>query len=176
MLCLADFILDSDLCLPQNGPSLTLRGPDDEFTLTLSNADRDEGNPRAVLSAQILFQIDELTEAREPAYEKLVKALNCLVLTTSAKFSIVGLKRVADWTPGTEERSVIAFAEVRDFDSADPQLEPGLVDTAQSMLEDDQRSEHPLRHAEDIDAAIVGAHANLHRLRLAIENRRHEAG
>lgn len=50
MRCLADFVLDSDLCLPSDIGQLTLNGPDNDFSLVLSNAGND-AVPDAVLSA-----------------------------------------------------------------------------------------------------------------------------
>jgi hypothetical protein len=54
MRCLADFILDSDLCLVDGAAPLTLNSPDGVFSLTVSNADADHALPNAVLSTTYL--------------------------------------------------------------------------------------------------------------------------
>jgi hypothetical protein len=38
MRCLAEFLLDSDLCLKADGSPLTLNAPDNAFSLRLTNA------------------------------------------------------------------------------------------------------------------------------------------
>jgi hypothetical protein len=58
MKCLADFILDSDLCLVDGAAPLTLNGRDGVFSLTVSNAEPDRALPGAVLSAQLIFEAD----------------------------------------------------------------------------------------------------------------------
>ena len=81
MQCLADFTLDSDLCLALDVSPLTLRGPDGAFSCTISNAGKSPEAPDAVLSAQLIFQAESFDNTlRDVAYDKLAEILNCLLL------------------------------------------------------------------------------------------------
>src|ERR1700694_552837 len=92
MRCLADFTLDSDLCLPVGAAPLTLNDPGGRFSVTLSNASEAEhAVPEAVLSAQVIFETqlrfpDERREIDELAHKWLGEVLNVLAFTTNRKF------------------------------------------------------------------------------------------
>jgi hypothetical protein len=55
MRCLADFLIDSDLCLKPDAAPLRVKAPDNDFSLTLSNAGGPEAPLDAVLSGQLFF-------------------------------------------------------------------------------------------------------------------------
>lgn len=77
MRCLADFSIDSDLCLPDGAAPLRYESPDGTQSLTLSNATRNPKEQAAVLSAQLLFETEQLDEeTRDIACENLAHALN----------------------------------------------------------------------------------------------------
>jgi hypothetical protein len=135
MRCLADFILDSDLCLVDGAEPLTLNSPDGMFSLTVSNADANQGLPNAVLSAQLIFESACFDEnIRRLALDILEQALNCLTYATNRKFSLQRLKRVIDWTPGIVERQAIIYHETPEWDSAEPALDATFLDTTERLL------------------------------------------
>jgi len=144
MKCLADFILDSDLCLADGAAPLTLNGRDGVFSLTVSNADPADASPGAVLSAQLIFEADSFDRSiRDVAIDKLADALNCLTYATNRKFAFKRLKRVIDWTPGIVERNAFIYHETPEWDTAEPALDKMLMDSAERLLAmqsgDDQR-------------------------------------
>jgi hypothetical protein len=135
MRCLADFVLDSDLCLAHGAPPLTLNGPERAFSLVLSNAAADPALPDAVLSAQLIFEAESIDEEiRTVACDKLAEALNCLTYATNRKFSLKRLKRVIDWTPGSTERHAMIYHETPEWDLAEPALDGTFADTAERLL------------------------------------------
>jgi hypothetical protein len=135
MRCLADFVLDSDLCLAGGTGPLTLNGPDGGFSLILANADADHAFPDAVLSAQLIFEADSIDEKiRTIACDKLSEALNCLSFATSRKFALRRLKRVIDWTPGVIERDAMIYQETPEWDLAEPALDQTFLDTTGRLL------------------------------------------
>jgi hypothetical protein len=71
MRLLADFILDSDLCLADGAEPLTFNAPDGSLLLMLSNVSGAEDRQSAVLAAQMVFDADSLEDVRTPALEKL---------------------------------------------------------------------------------------------------------
>ena len=107
MRVLADFVLDSDLCLKPEGNPLTLNGPDGSFSLTLSNAEHDQNLKSSVLSAQLIFDASSFDNAKTAATDKLSACLNSLTYATNRKFASVVLKRIIDWTPGTTDRRAL---------------------------------------------------------------------
>jgi hypothetical protein len=135
MLCLADFVLDSDLCLAPDAGPLVLRGPGGAFSLTLSNADISAEPTTAVLSAQLTFDANAFDRGlRDAAHTKLFDILNYLAFTTSRKFSIVRLKRLIDWTPGLVERDAIIYHDTPEWDLAEPALDQKFLDTAERLF------------------------------------------
>ena len=141
MRCLADFVLDSDLCLVTGAEPLTLNAPDG----VLSNAGANPAEPKGVLLAQLIFETDKLDRnTREPAMEKLSEILNCLCYTTGRKFVCSKLKRLIDWTPGILERDAIIYAETPEWDLAEPKLDDNFTKTAERIFDmgggDEQRA------------------------------------
>jgi hypothetical protein len=134
MRCLADFTLDSDLCLKSGTGPFTLNDPSNRFSLVLSNADGDHARSDGVLSAHLIFEADSFDNIREIAFKKLGEALNCLVYATNRKFVPKALKRVIDWTPGVVERNAMIYAETPEWDLAEPALDSSYLDTAERLL------------------------------------------
>jgi hypothetical protein len=135
MRVLADFLLDSDLCLVSGQSTLTLRDPDSDITLTLSNAEHDPATPNSVLSAQLVFDAPSFDYSLRSLAEKTISGyLNVLSFTTNRKFSVVFLKRIIDWTPGTIDRQAFIFVETPEWDEAEAGLDQRFVETAQRLL------------------------------------------
>jgi hypothetical protein len=140
MRCLADFVLDSDLCLKADRRPLTLNDPKGRFSVTLSNASKAEyAVPDAVLSAQVIFDTDlvlvtKFREIRELATNLLEEALSVLTYTTNRKFVPRTLKRLIDWTPGLVERDAMIYTETPEWDLAEPALDEAYICTAERML------------------------------------------
>jgi hypothetical protein len=134
MRCLADFILDSDLCLADGAEPLTFNALDSSVSLTLSNVTGAEERQSAVLAARMVFDAESLDDVRKPALEKLAEILNFLAYTTNRKFALRALKRVIDWTPGVVDRSAVIFVETPEFDQAEPALDVDFTDTVERLL------------------------------------------
>jgi len=134
MRCLADFTLDSDLCLKDGTEPLKLTDPNNDFTLILSNAESNPEDIDSVLSVQLIFEVSSFENIREFASDKLAKALNALTYATNSKFSQVLLKRVIDWTPGINERNAIIYVETPELDRAEPALDSDYIDAARRLL------------------------------------------
>jgi hypothetical protein len=135
MLLLADFEVDSDLCFAEDAEPLSLNGPDNSFTLTLSNAANEKTKPGYILSAQLIFEVTALNlDSRDAAYDKFAEILNFLTYTTSRKFFATRLCRVIDWTPGLTIREAIIYAEIPVWDSAEPALNESYLKTAIKLL------------------------------------------
>jgi len=135
MLLLADFEVDSDLCFAEGAKPFLLTGPNNSFTLTLSNAESGKEKPGYVLSAQLIFEAEVLgEETRDVAHEKLADILNLLTYCTSRKFFATTLHRVIDWTPGIITREAIIYTDTPVLDSAEPVLNEDYLKTAIKLL------------------------------------------
>src|SRR5579872_2421034 len=90
MRCLADFVLDSDLCLPPDAAHLSVTDPNGSPRLILSNSEHDPALPKSVLSAQLFFETTTFdTSVRQLAETKMSECLNFLSFTTNRKFTVV---------------------------------------------------------------------------------------
>lgn len=134
MRCLADFVLDSDLCMDAEIGPLHLVGPNNDFKLTLSNAEHDPATPKSVLSGQITFEVPSFDNIRTVALTKITECLNSLTFVTSRKFTLVSLQRIVDWTPGINERRAQVYHEAPEWDMAEPKLDRELMDSAERVL------------------------------------------
>jgi hypothetical protein len=134
MRCLADFVLDSDLCLKENSGPFTLDSQDGSYSVIFSNAEHDPALLDSVLSAQLIFEAASIEEAREPAQRKISEALNFLTYATNRKFVLRALKRIVDWTPGLVQRQVLIYVETPEWDVAEPALDNIFLDTAQRLM------------------------------------------
>lgn len=144
MRCIADYYLESDLSLPENAQPLGYEDPYGRYALTLKNATGEKRPARAVLSAEMLLEADDLRAAAEAAPLLMADALNFLVLATNHMFRVLLLRRVVDWTPGIVNRQALVFAEVDERDEAVPILEQALVDSAVALS---SVSADPAQHA-----------------------------
>lgn len=135
MRCLVDFTIDSDLCLHKGVPPVTFRAPDGTYTIEISNVASEFALPQEVLSAQMIFEVDELdATTRDTARGMIADALSLLAFTTSRKFSLQRLIRLIDWTPGVIERKVIVCTEVPEWDLAEPLLDQSFLETAHRLM------------------------------------------
>ena len=136
MLVLADFLLDSPLCLKDEAAPITIRAPSKEFSMTISNAtEADRASADVVLSAQVTFSSDVFDQnLRLVAHEKLDAALNFLVFATNRKFTPTRLKRVIDWTPGLIDRRALIYAETPEWNVPTPGFAHEYADTIERLL------------------------------------------
>ena len=136
MLIIADFILDSDLCLKSDEGPFMLNGSDKNSKLVISNAGKIDAPPtEGVLSAQLFFEADSLDqEIRDAALDRLVDYLNVLTFTTNHKFKYRFLKRIIDWTPGLAQRKALIYFEKPVWSEAHPSLTKDFISTAERLL------------------------------------------
>lgn len=134
MKCLADYDVDSDLCLPESRGPLKIHGANGEFELSLSNAHPDHALPAAALAARLVFETENFDNIRDIAGQKLAAALSCLAYATNRKFVLRRLKRVIDWTPGIVERDAIVYAEAPVNGDPEPLLDEAFALTAERFL------------------------------------------
>jgi len=144
MRFIADFYLESDLCLGEGAGPLTYADPAGRYSLAISNAAGDKRPARAVLCAQLVFEAKELRPAAEAAPLLMADALNFLVLSTNHMFRTLMLRRVVDWTPGTVNRRALIFAEVDEREEAIPIMVQPLVDSAMALA---AVATNPAQHA-----------------------------
>ncbi len=134
MRLLADYILDSDLCLPKGDAPLEINGPQGSFTLHLSNTSDEIQQPTGVLAARLLFEADSLQTAREKADDLLSAALNALSFTTGHPFSYNDLRQIIVWEPGLSMREMIRYHETPMKDRAQPLLQADFKQSVDHYL------------------------------------------
>lgn len=135
MRLLADFIVESDLCLPQDSASLEVRDPMQNWVLMLSNIEPAPGATSATLAARLAFDHTEMMDtARDRANERMAEALNALVFATNRRFEVRELRRILDMTPGKVERDALIFHTSPIGDCMEPALTSEFTDSASRIL------------------------------------------
>ncbi len=76
MRFIADYIIDSALCLPKSAASITISGPADAYSLVLDNAEESPHAEEGALRARLIFQHVALERARKAADDIFARILN----------------------------------------------------------------------------------------------------
>src|SRR4051794_37610147 len=97
---IAEFVLDSDIKLPDGAPPIEWMDPAGNFELIFRNEKSCFTYIDQVLNARLTFAATDLDEAKERAQDLLASALNALVGITVSMVRQAKLVRVADWEPG----------------------------------------------------------------------------
>lgn len=134
MRLMADYLLDSDFCLPDGDPPMSICGPDDAYVWTLSNTAKEPQAPTGVLAARLVFDAPDLQGSRIIADEHLYSLLNALSYSTGHSFTYNSLHRIVDWTPGLSMREMLLYFETPLRDQADPFLDERFGPTTQHYL------------------------------------------
>jgi hypothetical protein len=123
MRLLADYVFDSDFCLPEDEPALVITGPDGSFTLTLSNTSDDPLLAEGVLAGRLVFEAPSLAEAKTVAEDHIGRFLNAAAYVTGHSFAYNSLRQIIDWSPGVSMRSMHKYIERPLRETAEPVLD-----------------------------------------------------
>jgi hypothetical protein len=129
---MADFIIDSDMCLPTDAEPLTVNGPDGQV-LYLQNIEPAPHTSRT-LAARLAFDCDDWGQAKKTADDIIVHYLNALSFGTGRVFSRKELRLIIDWAPGLQIRNARAYAEAPFYQRAEPSFEPEYAVSAEHFL------------------------------------------
>ena len=135
---IADFILDSDIRLPDHLDALTWPETDNGFELIIRNVKTGFSYINDALSAHLLFDADDLKQAREKSQDLLAAALNSLVWVSLSMIRQAKLIRIVDWSPGLVTRDSLFFTRAPKIATTLPMLEPELVESAAAVFRSQQ--------------------------------------
>lgn len=135
MRIIADFLLDSDLCLSAGEPPLVVDGPARRSSLTIQNSQEGQASSEGVLSAQLVFEAPSLEGARDIAEDELAIILNALTFATNQRISQGRFIRLVDWTPGLRKRDAFFYAEVKQGEHPAPDFDGALATSATRLVE-----------------------------------------
>jgi hypothetical protein len=133
VLIFAEFVIESDLCLPTGAEPLVLSHPANAFQLKLSNLSAGE-DENARLAGHLFFSAESFDTGVDEAHEKLAYALSFLSYTTNRKFECTELMRVVDWTPGLPKRRALIYHSSPLDDRAEPALHATYGHTAERLM------------------------------------------
>ena len=134
MKWIADFDIISEICLPNDNRKFKLQHPDGHFEIHISNARRREGERRDILSVQLLFELSDLSMAKEIALTRLMEALNTLTFVTNAAFYYHRLIKLVEWEDGQQERQSLIFTELDPCHNPQPVLDEAFIFSTQVLL------------------------------------------
>lgn len=130
---IADFVLDSDMRLPDDAEPLRWVDPAGEFELAFRNEKKGFSYVEEVLNAQLQFDASGLEEAKEKSQDLLASILNSLVWVSMSMVRQAKLVRIVDWSPGQVMRDALFFTETPRFAVAQPSLVPELIESASTL-------------------------------------------
>lgn len=106
-LYIAEFVLDSDLSIPENEESI--KWIDSNIHLEICNTNEIPKRVVNTLKAHLKFESENLTQAKEDCQDILAKVFNSLCLITSCSIRQSELKRIVDWSDGLVMRDALYF-------------------------------------------------------------------
>jgi len=134
MRVLADFLLESDLCLAHDSVPLSWKNQVDNLVVEISNCDSKSSDESAVLAARLIFDAESLEVAIDSAKDKIVEVLNCLSYATNRRFAYLSFLKVIDWSPGLKERDAILFHMSPFDDRCEPALTADIAQTVAQLM------------------------------------------
>lgn len=134
MRCLADLELVADLCFIDSYEAFNISHQSGRFEFYVKNLTSTELDGQMLLSAQIIFDAENIEAAEDLSKSLLAEVLNALAFVTNAGFTLHRLVKIVDWTSGIDERQVLFFTSPKRVDPSAPLLERVLLESAELML------------------------------------------
>ncbi len=101
---IADYEIVSHTSLKNAEEKLKYKEPSGRYEIHLSNLKIDPGIEEPLLSAQVIFEDENLQNARDKSDKYLGEFLGMLSLVMSLSFRIHKITQIIDWTPGVDMR------------------------------------------------------------------------
>jgi hypothetical protein len=134
MRVLADFVLESDLCLPDGAPPLVVQSLAAGFEATLTNIAGQQSVHGAELACRLVFEVPQFMDAQRVADDTIVILINALACTTNRRFAVQQLLKLVQWDPGQIERQAAIFHRSPLDHRAEPSLVPEFARTAERLI------------------------------------------
>jgi hypothetical protein len=144
---IAEFVLDSDIKLPEDAAPVEWVDPGGQFQIVFRNEKSGFSYIDEVVSAQLTFDAIDLDQAKERSQDLLASALNSLVWVSMSMVRQAKLIRVVDWDPGKVMRDAFIFSESPRIAVPEPILVPELIETAAALhaAQQNDRAQSALR-------------------------------
>ena len=134
MRILADYVLESDLCLPDGAPPLVVRSETAGFEATLTNVPGQQSVHGAELACRLVLEVRQFADAQRLADDSIVNLVNALAFTTNRRFAVQQLLKLVQWDPGQIEREAVIFNRSPLDHRAEPSLVPEFARTAERLI------------------------------------------
>jgi hypothetical protein len=147
MRVLADFVVESDLCIPEQAAPLVIRSDLANAEATLTNIGAGSPEEAAELACRLVFDAPRFDEAQQVANETVVRTINCLAYATNRKFAVRHLLKLVEWDPGLKERQAVIFHHSPMDDRAQPELGAEFARTTERLMamQSDPRQANAMR-------------------------------
>ena len=129
---IADFVLDSDVRIPDNESPIEWQ-EDGNFSVKIFNIKDGFSKTVEALSVHLIFESQDLHDAKERSQDLLAQILNSLVWVTMSQMRQAKLVRIVDWSSGLGTRDSFLFHESPRVDIAEPFLTQTLLDSAKQF-------------------------------------------
>ncbi len=145
MECVANYEIESELSVFEDGRWLSIQHPSGRFRARIRNIVRTDFSSPFLLSLNITFETPSLDNAAEIAEERLSECLNILAFVTGSSFKRYRIQQIVDKTPSLQMRSCLMWADSLRHKDPTPFLDPQVVDSINHLLSFDPSP--PLRRA-----------------------------
>jgi hypothetical protein len=130
---LVEYEIKSHAILEQSSDSLKFQHPTKNVSIEIRNKKVTSDSYEAILSAYVVLESDSFETVEEESLDHLKEFIDMLTLSTNMHFSIGNLLRIADWSPGIEERKGIIFKKFPGDDRPYAILDNTLLETIEIL-------------------------------------------
>lgn len=140
-----ELLATSDLVFSNSAAQFNFTDPSGHFTATLENNPQAGPFSKRSIMAVLVFEVEDLSEAREKALDYFAIFQNALTFTTGAVISNVIPTKAFEWEPGLTQRQARYFA-TNETVIAREVLDADLVQTAERIA---------AMHSDDVSQSVL---------------------
>lgn len=109
MRCIAEYDLFSEANLAKEEKTLRVNHPDGLCVYTLRRSDTPAPDSRCSLRMWVEFNVDDIKVSQEASDRYAAQLMNAMALVTGCSIQISKLRRIIEWSQGSDERQALLF-------------------------------------------------------------------
>ena len=128
-----ELLISSSLCFADDAAEYAINSPEGHFTVTLKNYASSKPFAKRSIVAVLVFEIDNLDQARDAALDHFATVQNALTFATGAVFQEVIVTKAFDWERGKVERQAAYYA-TPEATLSHPVLDGSILKSAERVM------------------------------------------
>jgi hypothetical protein len=134
MQCVANYEVQTDASVFEDGRWLTFEHPKGVFKVRLRNIVRQDYSTPFLLSLYLTFEAPDLDAAPDLADERLAECLNFLALATGCTYVRHRIRQIVDCTPGLKMRSCLMWGDSIEHENPHPIIDERITASLGRLL------------------------------------------